>query len=221
MSEPQVELREPQPYLGIHEPSIESIRKFADSTFPELFGWLQRARCRAGGPALHPLLRGGSRGRAARRGGGGSCGRRARGRRPRPRRCAARGQLPDPSPRRSLHERTRCPTWRTRGERSSRGRMTTGSSSARTASADRASRARSSNTKSARWTTPTSRSGRPSSPTSCSSAARSRGRARRKSVPGAAVGNCRSSLRTSTTVEIAPIRATAPDTMKICCRPAT
>jgi effector-binding domain-containing protein len=54
MSEPQVELREPQPYLGIHEPSIASIRQFADSTFPELFGWLSKHGVEPAGP---PFIR--------------------------------------------------------------------------------------------------------------------------------------------------------------------
>ena len=54
MSEPQVELREPQPYLGIHEPSIDSIRQFADSTFPELFGWLSEHGVAPAGP---PFIR--------------------------------------------------------------------------------------------------------------------------------------------------------------------
>jgi effector-binding domain-containing protein len=40
MSEPTIELREAQPYLGIHAPSIDGIRQFADSAFPELFAWL-------------------------------------------------------------------------------------------------------------------------------------------------------------------------------------
>ena len=54
MSEPQVELREPQPYLGIHEPSIDTIRQFADSTFPELFGWLSEHGVAPAGP---PFIR--------------------------------------------------------------------------------------------------------------------------------------------------------------------
>ena len=54
MSEPQVELREPQTYLGIHEPSIDSIRQFADSTFPELFGWLSEHGVAPAGP---PFIR--------------------------------------------------------------------------------------------------------------------------------------------------------------------
>lgn len=37
MSEPAIELREQQPYLGIHAPSIDGIRQFADAAFPELF----------------------------------------------------------------------------------------------------------------------------------------------------------------------------------------
>jgi len=54
VTEPQVELREARPYVGIHEPSIDGIRRFADSAFPELFGW-----CREHGvePAGPPFLR--------------------------------------------------------------------------------------------------------------------------------------------------------------------
>jgi effector-binding domain-containing protein len=54
MSEPAIELREPQPYLGIHAPSIDSIRQFADSTFPELFGWLREHGVVPAGP---PFIR--------------------------------------------------------------------------------------------------------------------------------------------------------------------
>lgn len=54
MSEPQLELREAQPYLGIHEPSIDGIRQFADSTFPELFAWLGEHGVAPAGP---PFLR--------------------------------------------------------------------------------------------------------------------------------------------------------------------
>jgi effector-binding domain-containing protein len=54
MSEPTIELREPQPYLGIHAPSIDGIRQFADSTFPELFGWLSEHGVEPAGP---PFIR--------------------------------------------------------------------------------------------------------------------------------------------------------------------
>jgi effector-binding domain-containing protein len=54
MSEPQLELREAQPYLGIHEPSIDGIRQFADSAFPELFAWLGEHGVAPAGP---PFLR--------------------------------------------------------------------------------------------------------------------------------------------------------------------
>jgi effector-binding domain-containing protein len=54
MSEPQIELREPQRYLGIHAPSIDSIRQFADSAFPELFGWLREHGVAPAGP---PFIR--------------------------------------------------------------------------------------------------------------------------------------------------------------------
>ena len=54
MSEPTIELREPQPYLGIHAPSIDGIRQFADATFPELFGWLSEHGVT---PAAAPFIR--------------------------------------------------------------------------------------------------------------------------------------------------------------------
>ena len=54
MSEPQIELREAQPYLGIHAPSIDGIRSFADSAFPELFGWLSEHGVAPAGP---PFIR--------------------------------------------------------------------------------------------------------------------------------------------------------------------
>jgi effector-binding domain-containing protein len=54
MSEPRVELREAQPYLGIHAPSIDGIRRFADSAFPELFGWLREHGVAPAGP---PFIR--------------------------------------------------------------------------------------------------------------------------------------------------------------------
>ena len=54
MTEPQIELREPRPYLGIHAPSIADIRQFADSSFPELFGWLAEHGVT---PAAPPFIR--------------------------------------------------------------------------------------------------------------------------------------------------------------------
>jgi effector-binding domain-containing protein len=54
MSEPAIELREAQPYLGIHAPSIDSIRRFADTAFPELFGWLGEHEIAPAGP---PFIR--------------------------------------------------------------------------------------------------------------------------------------------------------------------
>jgi effector-binding domain-containing protein len=54
MSEPAIELREPRPYLGIHAPSIDGIRQFADSAFPELFGWLREQGVAPAGP---PFIR--------------------------------------------------------------------------------------------------------------------------------------------------------------------
>lgn len=54
MSEPQVELREAQPYLGIHAPSIDGIRSFADTAFPELFAWLREHGVAPAGP---PFIR--------------------------------------------------------------------------------------------------------------------------------------------------------------------
>jgi len=54
MSEPTIELREPQPYLGIHAPSIGDIRQFADTSFPELFGWLSEHGVAPAGP---PFIR--------------------------------------------------------------------------------------------------------------------------------------------------------------------
>ena len=54
MTEPQLELREAQPYLGIHAPVIDGIRSFADSAFPELFAWLREHGVAPAGP---PFLR--------------------------------------------------------------------------------------------------------------------------------------------------------------------
>jgi len=54
MSEPAIELREPQPYLGIHAPSLDGIRRFADTAFPELFTWLREHEIAPAGP---PFIR--------------------------------------------------------------------------------------------------------------------------------------------------------------------
>jgi effector-binding domain-containing protein len=54
MSEPQIASREAQPYLGIRAPVTDGIRSFADSAFPELFGWLTSHGVAPAGP---PFLR--------------------------------------------------------------------------------------------------------------------------------------------------------------------
>src|ERR671920_2637432 len=54
MTEPQIVLRTEQPYLGIRERLTDGIRDFADSAFPELFGWLARHGANPAGP---PFLR--------------------------------------------------------------------------------------------------------------------------------------------------------------------
>jgi effector-binding domain-containing protein len=54
MSEPQIVLREAQPYLGIRAPVTNGIRAFADTAFPELFGWLSQHGVAPAGP---PFLR--------------------------------------------------------------------------------------------------------------------------------------------------------------------
>jgi hypothetical protein len=54
MSEPQISLREAQPYLGIRAAVTHGIRDFADSAFPELFGWLFEHGISPAGP---PFLR--------------------------------------------------------------------------------------------------------------------------------------------------------------------
>jgi effector-binding domain-containing protein len=54
MSEPQIALREAQPYLGIRAPVTNGIRAFADKAFPELFGWLSEHGVAPSGP---PFLR--------------------------------------------------------------------------------------------------------------------------------------------------------------------
>jgi hypothetical protein len=54
MSEPQIALREAQPYLGIRAPVTNGIRSFADTAFPELFGWLSQHGVVPAGP---PFLR--------------------------------------------------------------------------------------------------------------------------------------------------------------------
>jgi effector-binding domain-containing protein len=52
--EPQISLREAQLYLGIRAPVTHGIRDFADSAFPELFGWLFENGVAPAGP---PFLR--------------------------------------------------------------------------------------------------------------------------------------------------------------------
>lgn len=54
MSDPQIELRQAQPYLGIRAVVTHGIRDFADSAFPELFGWLFENGVTPAGP---PFLR--------------------------------------------------------------------------------------------------------------------------------------------------------------------
>jgi len=54
MSDPQIELRQAQPYLGIRAAVTHGIRDFADSAFPELFGWLFENGVTPAGP---PFLR--------------------------------------------------------------------------------------------------------------------------------------------------------------------
>jgi effector-binding domain-containing protein len=54
MSEPTIALREAQPYLGIRAELASGIRDFADSAFPELFGWLFQNGVQPAGP---PFLR--------------------------------------------------------------------------------------------------------------------------------------------------------------------
>jgi effector-binding domain-containing protein len=54
MSEPQIELREAQPYLGISERLTAGVPEFADRVFPELFGWLWKNGIQPAGP---PFIR--------------------------------------------------------------------------------------------------------------------------------------------------------------------
>jgi effector-binding domain-containing protein len=54
MSEPQIELREAQQYVGIRAPVTAGIRDFADNAFPELFGWVFENGIAPAGP---PFLR--------------------------------------------------------------------------------------------------------------------------------------------------------------------
>src|SRR5215216_747518 len=54
MSEPQITLREAQPYLGIRAVVTHGIRDFADDAFPELFGSLFENGVAPAGP---PFLR--------------------------------------------------------------------------------------------------------------------------------------------------------------------
>ena len=54
MSEPQIVLREAQPYVGIRARVTNGIRDFADNTFRELFGWVFENQIAPAGP---PFLR--------------------------------------------------------------------------------------------------------------------------------------------------------------------
>jgi effector-binding domain-containing protein len=54
MSEPTIELREAELYLGIRAVVTHGIRDFADAAFPELFGWLFANGAAPAGP---PFLR--------------------------------------------------------------------------------------------------------------------------------------------------------------------
>jgi effector-binding domain-containing protein len=54
MTEPQIELREAQPYLGIRERLTDGVPEFADRVFPELFGWLGQNGIQ---PAAPPFIR--------------------------------------------------------------------------------------------------------------------------------------------------------------------
>jgi effector-binding domain-containing protein len=54
MTEPQIELREAQPYLGIRERLTAGVPEFADRVFPELFGWLGQNGIQPAGP---PFIR--------------------------------------------------------------------------------------------------------------------------------------------------------------------
>jgi effector-binding domain-containing protein len=51
---PQITLRDAQSYLGIRGPVTDGIRSFADTAFPELFGWLAENGVAPAGP---PFLR--------------------------------------------------------------------------------------------------------------------------------------------------------------------
>ena len=54
MTEPQIELREAQAYLGIRERLTAGVPEFADRVFPELFGWLGQNGVQPAGP---PFIR--------------------------------------------------------------------------------------------------------------------------------------------------------------------
>lgn len=54
MSEPQIELRPAQPYLGIAGAITDGVPAFVDSVFPELFSWLGAHGVEPAGP---PFIR--------------------------------------------------------------------------------------------------------------------------------------------------------------------
>jgi hypothetical protein len=68
MSEPEIVLREAQPYVGIRAAVTHGIRDFADSAFPELFGWLFENGVAPAGPPFLRRGRAGSRQRPRSRG---------------------------------------------------------------------------------------------------------------------------------------------------------
>jgi effector-binding domain-containing protein len=54
MTEPEIQRRAAQPYLGIAGPVTNGVPAFADQAFPELFGWLREHAVEPAGP---PFLR--------------------------------------------------------------------------------------------------------------------------------------------------------------------
>jgi effector-binding domain-containing protein len=54
MSEPQIEHRDEQPYLAVGGEATHGVADFADTAFPELFGWLGRQGIQPLGP---PFIR--------------------------------------------------------------------------------------------------------------------------------------------------------------------
>jgi hypothetical protein len=57
MSEPQIVLREAQPYVGIRARVTNGIRDFADNTFRELFGWVFENQIAPAGPPFSAITR--------------------------------------------------------------------------------------------------------------------------------------------------------------------